>query len=236
VTGQETRSPQYDFKHFKYTSHYWMLKFLSVADRPLRILDVGTAGGYLGAILKSCGHSLVGVEQDRVSAERARTYYDSFHVVNIENFEFPYRGEFDYILFADVLEHVRDPVFVLQRSLPALKKTGEVIVSLPNIANIVVRLSLLGGRFDYRDRGPLDRSHLRFFTLASFRKMMQEASCRILEVVPTPLPVQLVVPISERKIFAPFHELHYLIVRLWKTLFAYQFVARAALTSGVELL
>ena len=225
---QESRSPHYSLKRFKYNSHYWVLKFLSAAGHPLRILDVGTADGYLGAILKDRGHSLVGVEQDLAAAERARPYYDTFHVADVENFEFPYRDEFDFILFADVLEHVRDPILVLRRSLLTLKQSGELIVSLPNVANIVIRLSLLAGRFDYCERGILDRTHLRFFTLSGLKRMMREASCRILEVAPTPLPVQLVIPMSERMIFGPFHEAHYFLVRLWKTLFAYQFVVRAS--------
>ena len=227
MTRPEPRSLPYALKRFKYNSHYWVLKFLSAAEPPLRILDVGTADGYLGAILKNRGHSLVGVEQDIAAAERARPYYDSFHVADVEHFEFPYRDEFDFILFADVLEHVRDPIRVLQRSLPTLKKSGELIISLPNIANIVIRLSLLTGRFDYCERGILDRTHLRFFTLAGIKKMIQEASCRIIEVAPTPLPVQLVVPLSGKKIFAPLHEAHYFVVQSWKTLFAYQFVVRA---------
>ena len=224
---KEPGSLPYALKRFKYNSHYWVLKFLSAAERPLRILDVGTADGYLGAILKNSGHSLVGVEQDVAAAEQARPYYDCLHVVDIESFEFPYREEFDFVLFADVLEHVRDPIGVIQRSLPTLKKTGELIISLPNVANIVIRLSLLVGRFDYCERGILDRTHLRFFTLSGLKKMMQEASCRILEVAPTPLPVQLVVPMSKRRIFDPFHEAHYFLVQLWETLFAYQFVVRA---------
>lgn len=228
MTGQEPQSPRYKLKCFKYNSHYWVLRFLARAAPPLRILDVGTADGYLGGILKKRGHSIVGIEQDILAAERARYFYDSFHLANIEDFDFPYREEFDFILFADVLEHLKDPTFVLQRARPALKKTGEIIVSVPNIANFVIRLSLLAGRFDYCDRGILDRTHLRFFTLSSLRKMMQEASYRVLEVAPTPLPVQLVVPLSENKLFAWLHEIHYLLVRLWKTLFAYQFVVKAA--------
>jgi 2-polyprenyl-3-methyl-5-hydroxy-6-metoxy-1,4-benzoquinol methylase len=227
VTAEAQRLPHYGLKGFKYNSHYWVLRFLSANERPLRILDVGTADGYLGAILKQRGHSIVGIEENAVAAERARAHYDSFHVSSIEDFAFPYRSEFDCILFADVLEHLKNPMVVLNRSLPALKKTGEVIVSVPNIANIVMRLSLLAGRFDYADRGILDRTHLRFFTLSSLKTMMQEASCRILEVAPTPLPIQLVLPVTDRKIFAPFHEAHYWLVRLWKTLFAYQFVLRA---------
>ena len=54
----------YQFKGFKYSSHYWILKGLGATTRPLRILDVGTAEGYLGELLKDAGHTVVGLEKD----------------------------------------------------------------------------------------------------------------------------------------------------------------------------
>jgi len=201
---------------------------LADETRPLRILDVGTAGGYLGASLKKQGHYLIGVERDEKLAAAARLHYDHFHQVDIEEFDFPYRNEFDYILFADVLEHLRDPAVIIGRSLGALKRTGKIILSVPNVANFVVRMSLLLGRFDYCDRGILDRTHLRFFTLASLRSMISNLSCQVVDVFATPAPVQIVFPIADHAVFAPLHEAHYLLTLLWKTMFAYQFVARAA--------
>jgi len=200
---------------------------LAAEKGPLRILEVGTSTGYLGMMLRKQGHYVAGIDGCREWAEKAREHYDVFHVADIEEFEFPYRGDFDYILFADVLEHLRDPTAVLKHSLPSLKKSGKVIVSVPNIANLAIRLTLLLGRFDYTDRGILDRTHLRFFTLRSLKKMMLEASCDIIEVVPTPLPVQIVFPITEKGFFAPLHEACYALVRLRKTMFAYQFVVKA---------
>ena len=194
--------------------------------RPLRILDVGTADGYLGASLKKQGHYLIGVERDAKLAAAARPHYDHFHQVDIEEFDFPYRNEFDYILFADVLEHLRDPAAIIGRSLGALKQTGEIILSVPNVANFVIRMSLLLGRFDYGDRGILDRTHLRFFTLASLRSMIADLSCQVVNVCPAPVPVQIVFPITNHVLFAPLHETHYLLTRLWKRLLAYQFVVR----------
>lgn len=220
--------PGYEFKPFKYSSHDRILNVLGREKSPVRILDVGTASGYLGKILKGRGHCIAGIEYDTVAAESAKNYYDSFRVADIETFEFPYRGEFDYIVFADVLEHLRDPAAVLRTCLPALKPSGKIIISVPNVANFVVRLSLLFGKFDYMDRGILDKTHLRFFTLRSLKKMMSEVSCRVLEVIPTPLPVQLVLPFTERKFFAPLHEIFYMLTRCWKTAFAYQFVIAAA--------
>jgi SAM-dependent methyltransferase len=232
----------YEFKAFKYSSHYWILNLLEREKQPAKILDVGTASGYLGKILKERGHYVAGIEFEAAAAERARNYYDSFQVADIETFEFPYRKEFDYIVFADVLEHVRDPAAVLRTCIPALKESGKIIISVPNVANFVVRLSLLFGKFDYMDRGILDRTHLRFFTLRSLKKMMSEVSCGVLGVIPTPLPVQIVLPFTENKFFTLFHEVCYALTRCWKTALAYQFVATAApchpqvaLDSGDEL-
>jgi len=219
---------RYEFKPFKYSSHYWILNALRDEERPVKILDVGTASGYLGKNWRRSGHYVAGIEYDQATAEKAREYYDVFQVADVESFAFPYRREFDYIVFADVLEHLRDPAAVLRRCIPALKETGKIIISVPNIANWVIRLGLLFGKFDYMDRGILDRTHLRFFTMRSLNQLMSEVSCEVLDAIPTPLPVQLVLPFTESKLFAPFHEVHYALTCCWKTLFAYQFVILAA--------
>ncbi len=67
-----------------------------------------------------------------------------------------------------MLEHLSDPLAALVVGQPASRPGGVVIVSVPNVAHLWVRLSLLAGRFDYADRGILDRTHLRFFTRRTF--------------------------------------------------------------------
>ena len=219
---------RYEFKPFRYSSHYWILQALDAEKAPIKILDVGTASGYLGKIWSARGHRVTGIEFDEATAEKAKGYYDAFEIADLETFAFPYRREFDYIVFADVLEHLRDPAAVLLRCLPALKDGGKIIISVPNVANWIIRLSLLFGKFDYMDRGILDRTHLRFFTLRTVKELMGEVSCKVLDVVSTPLPFQLVLPFTAGKLFAPFHAAHYALTRAWKSLFAYQFVITAA--------
>lgn len=223
-----TLEARYEFKPFRYSSHYWILKILEREREPVSILDVGTASGYLGKVWKNSGHHVTGIEFDAVAAEKAKENYHAFRMADIETFDFPYRSEFDYIVFADVLEHLRDPVAVLRRCIPGLKESGKIIISLPNVANWVIRLGLVFGRFDYADRGILDRTHLRFFTLRSAGELMSDASCEVLDLIPTPLPVQLVFPFTENKFFRPMHEIHYALTRCWISLFAYQFVMTAA--------
>jgi SAM-dependent methyltransferase len=215
---------RYEFKPFKYSSHDCILRVLDGEKQPVKILDVGTAAGYLGRVWRAKGHYLCGIEYDPATAAMAEKHYDAFRVADVETYDFPYRQEFDYIVFADVLEHLRDPATVLRRCLPALKDSGKIILSVPNIANWVVRLSLMLGRFDYMERGILDRTHLRFFTMKSLKQLMAEVNCDVERVVATPLPVQLVLPFTQSKLFAPMHAALYALTRSWKTLFAYQFV------------
>ena len=222
----------YQFKRFKYNSHYWILKLVEDAQRPLRILDVGSAAGYLGAALRERGHSVAGVERDARLAEQARSFYDQFFQVDVDDFDFADCRGFDLILFADVLEHLRDPVAVLRRCADTLKPDGNIIVSVPNVANFIVRLSLLFGRFDYDDLGILDRTHLRFFTHKTLRQLLQECGFGIERMVATPIPVQLVWPVTDHCLFAPFHFCHHQLVRLRKTLFAYQFIVQARSPRG----
>ena len=72
---------------------------------------------------------------------------------------------FDYVITADVLEHLVDPWRVVANIRPHLKDGGKVIASIPNIMHVSVMRDLLNGRFRYQEAGILDRTHLRFFTL-----------------------------------------------------------------------
>ncbi len=225
----------YAFKSFKYSSHDLILRMLAAEKTPQRILDLGVASGYLGMMLRKNGHYVAGIEKDAEQAAKAMKHYDAFYVADLESYDFPERQTFDYVLFADILEHLREPEAVLRKALRSLKPNGNIIISVPNMANILIRLGPLFGRFDYTDRGLLDKSHIRFYTLKSLKKMVAEISCEICDVVPTPLPFQIVFPVTQRKIFNAFHEIHYLGVLAWKTLLAYQFVLKAKPRSASQV-
>lgn len=94
---------------------------------------------------------------------------------DIENSAFPFEGiRFDYIIFADVLEHLHEPERILREMAGRLKEGGAFICSIPNLMNLSVLYPLLQGKFEYEEAGILDRTHLRFFTLDSIGKMLEK--------------------------------------------------------------
>jgi 2-polyprenyl-3-methyl-5-hydroxy-6-metoxy-1,4-benzoquinol methylase len=140
-----------------------------------RILDVGCGEGALGAALKAAGAKFVaGVECDRRAAERARAALDVLVEGSILHCPLPFAArEFDYLIFADVLEHVADPDAALARCLPLLKPDGHVVISVPNMRFYTVLARLLADRWAYTDSGVRDRTHLRIFTRHSLESILR---------------------------------------------------------------
>lgn len=103
---------------------------------------------------------------------------------------------FDLILLQDVLEHLRAPDRLLRDCGHFLKPHGRIAVSLPNVANITVRWALLRGRFEYTPRGILDRTHLRFFTRRTARRLLEENGYEVLSQQDTVMPVELALGLS----------------------------------------
>jgi 2-polyprenyl-3-methyl-5-hydroxy-6-metoxy-1,4-benzoquinol methylase len=145
-----------------------------ISARGLRVLDVGCGSGALGAALKAAGAAYVaGVEFDRHAAASARGVVDLLVEGSILDVPLPFAsGEFDCLIFADVLEHLPDPDRALTRCLPYLRSEGRVVVSVPNSRFYLVLLRLLLDRWSYTDSGVRDRTHLRIFTRHSLERML----------------------------------------------------------------
>lgn len=204
-----------------YRTHRRALAWLEPGER---ILEVGCGSGALTARIQAMGCTVVGVEERREAAERARPFCERVVTGDVEAMPLDLAPEsFDAILFLNVLEHLVEPEATIRRLLPLLKPEGRVLVALPNVAHWSVRLRLLFGRFEYEDSGILDRTHLHFYTLRTARALLEEAGLRILvsDIVPD-------VPLLR---FKPnLAKANYGVARLVPNLFATEalFVARPA--------
>ena len=223
-----TEPPEYEWKPDQGSSHAQLLEVLE--SRPAgRVLDLGCGTGRLGAELRTRGHYVVGVDVHDTAEAKERL--DHFIVADLEQgipLAVHEHGPYDTVVAADVLEHVRDPGRLLVELRAVLSDRAVVLASVPNIGHWYPRLRVASGRFDYDARGILDRDHVRFFTRRSFARLTQRSGWRITATRPTGLPFDVVERGGRDGAAARLHHavgwLDRSLVRLWPTMFAYQFV------------
>ncbi len=152
-----------------------------------RVLDIGCSTGVLGkAIKEKTGATVVGVETSKEMAVIAFKKIDQVIVGDIEDISIQKRlkgQKFDAIIFADVLEHLRDPWDLLHKMSAYLGSNGVVIASIPNVRHIDTLVNLIfKGYWPYRTRGIHDAAHLRFFTIQNINGMFKAANLKIEKV------------------------------------------------------
>lgn len=147
-----------------------------IPARAKRVLDLGCGNGALGRALKARqAVHVTGVTFSPEEASHARSALDRVEQADLETAEYASLGPFDCVVASHVLEHVRDPVAVLQRVRAALEPGGLLVVALPNALHYRQRLEFLAGRFRYTDGGIMDRTHYRFFDWDTARGLVLDA-------------------------------------------------------------
>lgn len=160
-------------------------EFLDLVPRGARrLLDVGCGSGGLSVRLKEKGIEAVGVEKDEKLCALAKEKLDAVILGDIENLKLNYpEGYFDCIMYADILEHLTEPLNILEKHKVYLQRNGYVIASIPNVRyyKVILRL-ILSGAWDYSDAGMLDRTHVRFFGLINIIELFEKAGYEIVEI------------------------------------------------------
>lgn len=155
-----------------------------------KVLEFGPANGRLTrylSIQKKCAVTIVEIDEDtgREASVYAECSYIGRERGDINNFYwYDENLQYDYIIFADVLEHLSDPESILSKCKNLLKKQGVILISIPNIAHNSVLIDLINDRFFYQKTGLLDQSHVHFFTYCSFYEMIQRLGLSIEEQQP----------------------------------------------------
>ncbi len=78
---------------------------------------------------------------------------------------------------------------------------GRLVLTTPNVANWAMRLSLLGGRWRYTERGILDRTHVHLFTRTTLVETLERAGYRVIEL-------DFTVPVPRRSARRPSSDSH----------------------------
>ena len=161
----------------------------------VKVLDVGCATGSLAQALhndKEC--QVVGVEYNPRSVAVCQKLNVFARVIqyDMNNFTIAdfaeYKGFFDYIVCADVLEHLLQPERILAELKLLLKKDGKLVISLPNVAHASIKANLLFNDFTYTDMGILDKTHLHFYTYKSIAQLLVKCGLKVVKASAVILP------------------------------------------------
>ena len=214
----------YTFKDFEGSSHRILIDLLRrYAPAGGTLLDLGAAGGELCDAVRDHFRRRIGFEYEIERLPQLRGRLDHAVIADLENVtRLP--TNVDAVGLADIIEHLREPSALLGLVREALAPDGRIFVSVPNIANITVRLGLLFGIFEYRERGILDETHLRFYTMRSIKRDIQRAGFDIVAISGSSIPVRLIVPWMPDVLLRLGESLLAAMTRLWRGLFAYQII------------
>ena len=152
-------------------SHRAELDFLQMylSDRPGgRLLEVGCGDGWLLSLLAARGWQTEGLDFDPRAVEAARSRGLEVRLGPIGEQGYP-DGGFDAVVMVHVLEHVPDPLELLQACHRVLRPGGSLVIITPNVDGF-------GHRWFQGDwRGLEPPRHLHVFTMRALRKIAADA-------------------------------------------------------------
>jgi glycosyltransferase involved in cell wall biosynthesis/SAM-dependent methyltransferase len=147
------------------------------------VLDIGCSTGALGRYLSEQRECIVdGLDRNAAALTLAKPYYRTAMLADLNNTTLEAligQETYDYIVCADVIEHLLDPDALIDQMKGHLTPRGQILFSVPNVTYIGVILELMFGQFNYRDDGILDRTHLHFFTRSSLTQLLEHHGLRV---------------------------------------------------------
>jgi len=148
------------------------------------VLEIGASAGYMSRAFLKAGCILDVVERDQKASEKLPKGIRKIFNESIENKTvFTKLGKYDFIIMADVLEHLVNPCEVLQKLLKTASANTVLLISLPNVACWAMRKQLFfNGDFTYQDSGLLDKTHLHFYTVNSLPEILTKNGWKAQEI------------------------------------------------------
>jgi SAM-dependent methyltransferase len=148
-----------------------LVRFVRGLGQVPRALDLGCGDGRLTAELSAA--ELTAADVSAVALERARRRLPGARVVELEpDAPLPFGdGEFELVLCAETLEHVRDVQLLLSETRRVLVPGGRLAVTTPAHRRLTaLRLLVAGFEAEHDPLSP----HIRLFTARSLRTLLDE--------------------------------------------------------------
>jgi 2-polyprenyl-3-methyl-5-hydroxy-6-metoxy-1,4-benzoquinol methylase len=151
----------------------------------VRILDVGCGGGGNARVLSRRGQSIDGITRSAQEFVIAQGVCTNVYAHDLETGlpPMPANQLYDAVICSHVLEHIVEPQALLTAIRAHLAPSGVLIVALPNLMFWRSRIRLMAGDFEYTESGLMDRTHVRWYSFASARRLLERHGFCVVEAV-----------------------------------------------------
>jgi 2-polyprenyl-3-methyl-5-hydroxy-6-metoxy-1,4-benzoquinol methylase len=137
LTGERTL-PDVPAENYWYRRHLAVYEWIGARVAGLRVLDMACGEGYGSEVLSRSASAVVGVDANPEAHEHARLRYVrqslSFERGLVETYSS--QRSFDAVVFLQTIEHVNDPVAVLEHFRSILSPGGVAYISTPNVLTL----------------------------------------------------------------------------------------------------
>lgn len=112
---------------------FWGVQRGLSGKRGTRILEVGAGLGYFTYALRRAGYDAIGIDVSEEAVSRARSRFGKFYLrESVESYSVGSDEKFDAIVMVEVIEHLENPVSVVESALRLLAPGGSLIATTPN--------------------------------------------------------------------------------------------------------
>jgi 2-polyprenyl-3-methyl-5-hydroxy-6-metoxy-1,4-benzoquinol methylase len=218
----------YPIKRSLFSCHYYVARLIG---KDQRVLEVNSGGSAFASELVRAGNHVVVTGPEAPSSNIAAVcdrWVESDLESGLSRVLVDSPNRYERIVLMDVLEHLKEPCSLLRDCKAVLADRGKLVVSVPNTVNLTVRFSFLFGHFDYRDRGILDWSHVRFFTGRSIQRFLEHNGYKVTSKNYTIMPLERIFPLrAESRLLRFANVLLKGLTAFLPNLFAYEIVLTA---------
>lgn len=159
-------------------------------NKKILILGVGTARD-VKYLLKDTGNEVWGVDSSSTATEYSKKLGIKTIATDLDNFDTKFKPEyFDVIIAKDVIEHLGNPMSIMPKLKKFLKRSGYLVISIPNHFYFPFRIKILfGGNMIWKTIGhdhtklfeEWNYMHKIFFTWKGFQKFLKESGFKIVK-------------------------------------------------------
>jgi SAM-dependent methyltransferase len=168
LTGERTL-PDVPAENYWYRRHLVVYRWIAERCRGLEVVDLACGEGYGTAVLAERAARVTGVDANPEAHEHARLKYTRPGVRFVRDLVETFSEPCDAAVFLQTIEHVQNPVEILDRLRSLLRPGGVAFVSTPNVLTLAPEGAEKSG----------NPWHVKEYRAAEFRELCEQSFERV---------------------------------------------------------